>query len=210
MKERPILFSGPMVRAIIEGRKTQTRRVVNLREFQPTSPSGAGWDWDFRDRRGRWNSYTTKQLVASTHNRYGGPGDRLWVREAIVRGPTIVNDSAFYEADDGQTALDTWPWKRQRLPGMFMPRGLSRIALEVTGVRVERLNDISEGDAIAEGISRTCEDHGCSRLCGCASCIEGGCVRATWAFANLWRDINGAESWGANPWVWVVEFTRAA
>ena len=240
MKERPILFSAPMVRALLAGTKTQTRRMVKpqpaLETIEILDMASTGWVWHPRKPEFRWNNPCSEADLCRSMSEWRGPesyahpGDRLWVREtwapfdALLLGsekeePQAIGYRASEEAllhdheiyGGTPTRLDTFgiAWDRVTWkPSIFMPRWASRIPLEVTGVRVERLHDISEGDAIAEGISRTCEAHGCSRLCGCASCTEGGCERATWAYANLWREINGAESWDANPWVWVIEFRR--
>lgn len=168
MNERPIIFSGPMVRAILDGRKTQTRRVVKL------NASGRA------QRKGRnWHLADPECVLACP---YGVPGDRLWVRETWQDG-----NGGIYYATDGNTAA---PWK----PSIYMPRWASRITLEVVSVRVERLNEIGEEDAIAEG----------SQCAGVpASLTNRG------AFAKLWDSINAkTHPWASNPWVWVVEFKR--
>lgn len=173
-KERPILFSGAMVRAILDGRKTQTRRVMSERH--------------------RYHFIEASGDLALCP--YGQPSDRLWVREAIRLVPDQEPDDgtgrvlSVYNADGALTMADAWPWKRSYLPPMHCPRGLSRIDLEITRVRVERLNDCSEADAVAEG-------------CG-ANEAEDACGN----YRLLWNSINGAGAWEANPWVWVVEFRR--
>jgi hypothetical protein len=201
MRERPILFSGPMVRAILEGRKTQTRRVV-----KPLPPE--------IDVRGpKWVPNAT-DIAAGWRSRYGQPGDHLWVREtwglARFHDDGEVDDwigklpdtkpaaySVVYAADPH------WPahfddrgfnWR----PGIFTKRWASRITLEVTGVRVERLHDITEADAKAEGVEAAPF---------CKAGRPAGMEHVE-AFEDLWCDINGAESWDTNPWVWVVEFRR--
>ena len=173
-KERPILFSAPMVRALLAGTKTQTRRVVKVpkRMEGVTSPAGALVDFDCP---------------------YGRPGDRLWVRETFSydaklhfrgdRGP------CWYWADGNPEYGD---WTKPR-PSIHMPRWASRITLEITGVRVERLQSISEEDALAEGATLHKDkdpDYG-----------YAGWYRA------LWESINGPDSWAANPFVWVIEFS---
>ena len=181
MRERPILFSAPMVRAILEGRKTQTRRVART----PPHPVHG------------------HRLAAATCP-YGQPGDRLWVRETW--GPC---DGGFcYRADEpeGSTAKpDDGRWH----PSIHMLREASRITLEVTGVRVERLQSISDDDAIAEGLERHAQSPLWKR--GPLS-TDQNIVDWTGfpllAFRSIWEAINGAESWAANPWVWVVEFRR--
>lgn len=197
MKERPILFSGPMVRAILEGRKTQTRRVVKGR-WLPLVEA-------VMRVNGRW-VWTTMDYDLTTP--YGEPGDRLWVRETWAAfdldwswpgrprdlsggpWPNIV-----YRADDG---LDEHGWKRWR-PSIHMPRWACRITLEVTDVRVERLKDITEDDAMAEGwikrpdLSKDPEVHA-------DACRD-------W-FVDLWDSINAKRGygWETNPWVWRIEF----
>lgn len=176
MKERPILFSGEMVRAILEGRKTQTRRVIRdnlLSRFD---------DLNLDSYSDRNPSYETEcgQLVLMTDLcPYGQVGDRLWVRETWAYCP--YRDCFFYRADN--FSEDKFKWK----PSIHMIRAASRITLEITGVRVERLQDISEEDAIAEGMNPELP-------------------RAKFRF--LWESINGKGSWNLNPWVWVIEFKQ--
>lgn len=203
MTERPILFSAPMVRAILDGTKTQTRRIAKKMVRHPDLG----------------NLYTPGALVLEGEPQhvieracpYGRPGDRLWVREAWrvinladVFAPREITaaDRIWFEADGPHEP----PAGRYR-PGMFMPRWASRITLEITGVRVERLQEISRADAQAEGCHhddpcdhkrRFCEEIGC----------EGPDYRV--GFRNLWESINGPESWAANPWVWVIEFRRVS
>lgn len=205
MKERPILFSAPMVRVILEGRKTQTRRVVKqqpvggttLVEWNTTEKMFVPWNW----HTGGYPSggYRTGKPFAC---KYGVPGDRLWVRETYRQ---FYTDGAIYLADAGTHRLNAsseaeakrmWPgWK----PSIHMPRKYSRIDLEVTGVRVERLQVISEADAKAEGVIRNewSWDDGES-----PTTDRDG-------FECVWVAINGRDSWDANPWVWVVEFKRS-
>lgn len=205
-KERPILFSGPMVRAVLEGKKTQTRRVVNRQgdmEFDPADPHFGPY----------WLSYATDAEGEDAKVRcpYGKPGDRLWVREAWrtlnvydhLPQRELVNTKVSYDASTGRKDPSMW-WGRYR-HARFMPRWASRITLEITGVRVERLQEISEADARAEGIT----DGGCltcgeSEPCGCSDPQPD----ARDAFAWLWQSIYGTDSWFADPWVWVVEFKR--
>ncbi|NDZ11537.1 hypothetical protein C7T35_01185 [Variovorax sp. WS11] len=217
MKEQPILFSAPMVRALLAGTKTQTRRVLK----QATGPSLSigienepgvaelSWLW------GDGPSHDVHETVMKVPCPYGVPGDRLWVREAIRLVPDQEPDDgtgrvlSTYGADGSLTVADAWPWKRSYLPPMHCPRGLSRITLEVTGVRVERLQDVSEADAIAEGIEND------PRLDPAGTChwrVYGrehtGTSSPESSYESLWESINGAGSWAANPFVWVVEFRR--
>lgn len=198
-KEHPILFSDSMVRALLAGTKTQTRRIV-----KPQGSSmfplldGTGLP------RGDWFiSYPKYERVGNSGHRcpFGVPGDRLWVRESwaethVVGMPASVT---VYRAYDTLTDYGG-PWK----PSIHMPRWRSRITLEVTGVRAERVQEISEADARAEGITDGgCVNCGEHEPCGCA--IPQPDARD--AFCRLWGEINGPESWMANPWVWVVSFS---
>ncbi|WP_313629814.1 hypothetical protein [Pseudomonas sp.] len=199
IKERPILFSAPMVRAILEGRKTVTRR--------PVKGLGLQWLEDF-----------TPEYVAEAANSlcpYGKPGDRLWVRETWYCNHSEVQKGPYLQPDDMQdldqaredgdlvyAADGLSPYEQDQptwRPSIHMPRWASRILLEITDLRVERLQDVTEEQAQAEG--------------ACTSAVESfqaaGVDRpAGFAFRDLWTSINGDDSWAANPWVWVVEFKR--
>ena len=210
MKERPILFSAPMVRAIIDGRKTQTRRIVKP---QPEWAEGA-WYW----RHPRYNNglgvhyfHTDAESAAekmATVCPYGVPGDRLWVRE------TWFDNMASDDGDEARTParcvyrangefIDQFPEEYMDgkwTPSIHMPRWASRITLEVVEVRVERLQDITEHDAEREGAA-TCDHF--------ADAKRGHPLQPhKTSFAWLWNKINGRDSWIANPWVWVVVFKR--
>jgi hypothetical protein len=193
VKERPILFSAPMVRAILEGRKTVTRRAVK--------GSGLNFLADF-----------TPEYVALPENNfcpYGKPGDRLWVREtcfindyrqAGVPFEERANVDLVYRADplpdwEGEESLITWR------PSIHMPRWASRILLEITAVRVERLQEISRADIRAEGLQ-------CPPELGSDDVSPNYRDWYPAAWRQLWESINGADSWNANPWVWVVEFKQ--
>ncbi len=215
MKERPILFSGPMVRAILEGRKTQTRRAVktDLVSYNLATCEEGPLD--------------ARQIKNQVKCPYGKPGDRLWVREnwyyydkyesrnfcetrKIPYSPDGVMPGAEgfhlrrirYEATEGNPDPVS-PWRIR--PSIHMPRWASRITLEITGLRVERLNDISEADAVAEGVRYMGEGEGYEDYC-----LGPGtwCTSAKASFASLWVSINGSDSLSANPWVWVLEFKR--
>jgi len=189
IKERPILFNGAMVRALLDGSKTQTRRAVKP---QPSPSSTEA----FQCADGIWRfSHPTARCPVSheaddVRCPYGQPGDRLWVREAWtthacfdeIRPRDLTTRSLHYQAD-GQIKTG------KNRPSIHMPRWASRITLEITGVRVERLQDISETDALAEGIDQD-------------TCVPVAMYR------DLWEQINGFSSWDKNPWVWVVEFKR--
>lgn len=186
--EKPILFKDEMIRAILEGWKTQTRRIVkpckckdSLCELAPHEIAG-------EINRGHYRNCP-----------YGKPGDRLWVREnflQLMHGQVTdgrVKYCASIDPRSTGTPKNDGYWWRKR-PSIHMPRWASRITLEITGVRVERLQDISIADAKAEG-SFT---HGHS----------GAEISPRTGFRHLWARINGHESWDANPWVWVIEFKR--
>lgn len=209
MKERPILFTAPMVRALLAGTKTQTRRVAPIRKLDITRHPGDMVTWSVSFLKavkgvfgshsgGKFSELQAQSIIASQFNPYGQPGDRLWVREAFRavwsedhEPPRALTPAhrIWYEADaphqDGSGKLR---------PGIFMPRWASRIALEITGLRVERLQDISDDDSLAEGIYPT------------ATGLYPGSPRA--AYQKLWEQINGPGSWDANPCVWVIEFRR--
>lgn len=182
VKERPILFSAPMVRAILAGTKTQTRRLYKPRHSEPHEGVTDGEPW-WCDEYGDYHPLPCK---------YGAPGDRLWVKETILAAPGLDGDHAIFSADGALTKLDSWPWKRSILSSIHCPRGLSRITLGITAVRFQRLQDISEEDARAEGV------------------VGDGIIRASSVYFELWDAINGEGSWMLNPWVWAITFTRVA
>lgn len=197
MTVRPILMSAPMVRAIIDGSKTQTRRVASKLVRHPDLG----------------NLYTPGALVLEGEPQhvieracpYGRPGDRLWVREAWAPHPQDPC-TVFYRATvEAETGFPVWsgPWR----PSIHMPRRASRITLEITGVRVERLQDISEVDARAEGIDYDPGEGGVFHVRSLAGCCSD---TAAGSYRKLWEQINGPESWASNPWVWAVDFRRIA
>jgi hypothetical protein len=205
MKQRPILFSGPMVRAILEGRKTQTRRIVKPQPVFENKLGVAFWP----DGMGP----VDYRLCP-----YGQDGDRLWVKETFQTGEYAQNEprGAVYRATDPDwETCEGWKWK----PSIFMPRALSRITLEITGIRVQRLQDISEAAAMAEGIEqvgKTFVHDGKTKRRDQAGGVAGDPIMA---FAELWDSINDKNpprgeirqgihphSWQGNPWVWVIEF----
>jgi hypothetical protein len=211
-KERPILFSGPMVRALLDGSKTQTRRIVK--------PTGAHHIFQFRgtdDARGadeptgEW-AWGSSESVISKHIRcpYGKPGDRLWVRETFLYvGPGSGSDLPSYREEranpENHKAANCW-FRASRpdetlvwTPSIHMPRWASRVTLEVTGVRVERLNDCTDADAEAEGIDflRHVPD-------------ADETLTPRELYMCLWDGLKptAGSAWADNPWVWVVEFKR--
>lgn len=191
MTERPIIFSAPMIRALLDGRKTQTRRVVK----------GVPLEW--------FGSGFTPEYVALADNSlcpYGQPGDQLWVRETWHPETSDPDARAAYRADCDYDTSDCG-WR----PSIHMPRWASRILLRVTDVRVERLQAISEADAIAEGISELPLQKQEPGAWWCADPLGNSslhCRTPRAAFCRLWESIYGAGSWDANPWVWVIKFER--
>jgi hypothetical protein len=219
MKVRPILFSGAMVRAILAGRKTQTRRIVKPQPEKNIPNENSDGTHGLLLFDGVWKDYSWCP--------YGQPGDRLWVRETFCLQSSAIDLEVMGKEDlptdrplkalpDGghlfphYRATDDAPdlayddcgcdevgphchWK----PSIHMPRWVSRLSLEVTGIRVERLQDIIESDAEAEGVDflRHIPD-------------ADETLSAKVLYEILWESINGAGSWAANPWVWVVEFRR--
>ncbi|EKK1834639.1 morphogenetic protein [Klebsiella variicola] len=202
-----MIFNAEMVRALMSGRKTQTRRIIKPQPEATLSGSLSG-KWLSRPLNGL---LLPKIEDIAIHCPFGVVGDRIWVRETF-QGPLFDYDlmdsyckdptpfekpefcvykadgvpaPEFYDADDELHCC----WR----PSIHMPRWACRILLEITNVRVERLKSISDGDAIREG-------------CSTADMMSGDCVADV--FARLWASIYGSDSWNANPWVWVIEFKR--
>jgi hypothetical protein len=211
VRERPILFSAEMVRLLLAGEKTQTRRVVKLpkhiahdevelQRMQGGYPDGVRPVWE----------YDEEPNAFSTRCPFGLPGDRLWVREtwchtgtgvwtiADARGAT--DGTPIYKAD-----RDEWRGGEKWWPSIHMPRWFSRLSLEITDVRVEQLQDISDEDAQAEGafFDGTYWRGGVHPIKGTLQYWPS----PKRAFEAIWRTINGEESWAQNPWVWVVSFS---
>lgn len=189
MKEIPILFSTPMVQAILEGRKTMTRRIVKDVETDVTLI-------DRYNKTGAWTQWIDRKIAKQMKCRYGQPGDVLWVRETFG----IYSDAFLFKAGD-IGIFKGIKWK----PSIHMFKDYARIWLKVEEIRVERLQKISEGDARREGVKFASSTIGPCYL----DYINGGYNAMTTAyhsFRSLWRKINGIESWDSNPWVWVIEF----
>ncbi len=231
IREKGLIFNSEMVRAILDGRKTQTRRPIKWKQTRFTEigerEDGSKWPWseDAEHACDFWHPCP-----------FGAVGDRIWVRETwgVVshafsddglmidwvpdRPTTAIHEMPFgngyysghaiYAADGDFTWGDDDGYEDGRScwkPSIHMPRAASRILLEITDVRVERLNAISEEDARAEGIiDGGCLNCGEPEPCGCANPEPD----ATDAFAYLWQSIYGQDNWNANPWVWVIEFKR--
>lgn len=236
MKERPILFSGPMVRAILDGRKTQTRRVINPQPLLETDalrdvPGENRWWAAWIDSEEEFG-VTYKPLGSDQQHEwacpYGVPGDRLWVRETwALIGALLIDPCLNYRADNSQrpinhhkTHADMWypagsnqwidgetlmkvPDKDGWRPSIFMPRWASRITLEITDVRVQRVQEISEEDARAEGCGAV--DYASGREC----ILDPALGSYRLHFHSLWDSINGKKyPWALNPWVWALTFRR--
>lgn len=218
MKERPILFSGPMVRAILDGRKTQTRRVIKP---QPSGGWLKGTPIVYRETRNDPAFYALRTAKGITKSDlkcpYGMGGDRLWVRESFwraeVEGHGIGNQFIVYEEEMKKQpepkelrpvrSLGAWGHR----PSIHMPRWASRINLEIIETKVERLQDITEGDARDEGMEYRNDTRGWHS--GTELPI-GVCPSAHEAFRLTWNVINHGRGfgWDVNPWVWVVSFRR--
>lgn len=228
MKERPVLFNGEMVRAILDGRKTQTRRVMKIQpELIPLE--------DEFGMPGYWiPCNAARSMVRNEEMRiacpYGLKGDRLWVRETFMdlTGTGIEANTGLYEgyayrADTPPGSLGDETRKEYKLkwtPSLHMPRKACRLVLEITGVRVERLNAISHEDAEREGIHTEVWD----QTVVARNYAAEDAFFQFWSesmshyvdmhelyrasFRSLWQSIYGAESWKANPWCWVIEFKR--
>ena len=233
MADRPIIFSAPMVRALLEGRKTQTRRLLKLAGRSPDYIGPAGcqddptcWGWEMPDLGG----YVTiegddKDHLPGWRNGWRdwqgayAPGDRLYVREAFI-GPYAYEVNEYPPRDWGNKAI-WFPadgpvpekhagqfWHRAR-PSIHMPRWASRLTLTVTDVRVQRLQDISEADAIAEGIERLKSGRGFYDPTVSHAAVRFGewTSTARQGFCRLWNSLHGHGAWDANPWVVAVTFT---
>ncbi|HHE5405601.1 TPA: morphogenetic protein [Klebsiella michiganensis] len=216
MKERGMIFNGEMVRAILDGRKTQTRRPVKF----PVHDKNLGCELAGNELAG--------ELSAGNYlnSAFGKPGDRIWVREtwqaihdycdenghvderryarSIPRHRGNYWHPVYEEAWGNESREDReFPWR----PSIHMPRWASRILLEITNVGVQRLQDISSGDAVREGI---CQLPASGRYCLSPGdqYFGGASHSAKEVYSWLWSSIYGEESWKANPWVWVIEFKR--
>lgn len=208
MKERSIRMTGPEVRAILAGNKTQKRIVMKP---QPETNQHGLLIWWRGGNGGQLKEHNFRELIPA-HCPYGRPGDRLWVRETH-KFENDKGDCIFYKADGVRHYVqdngewlrpeDMWYWR----PSIHMPRWASRITLEVESVRVERLQDISEEDAKAEGIEfvQGDEDTTTGFLSHDGTALLDTAKRA---YYYLWESINGIKSWERNEWVWAITFRR--
>lgn len=231
MKARPIIFSAAMVQALLAGRKTQTRRVIKNpinKIHWGGEPKKLFADWalsylkTFNEETGtvyfEVQSEVDDTTTCSTKCPFGGVGDLLWVREVwrvekaldCDKPSEIEPHMPVDYAADGTEQNRHWNWMHPAFAGkwrtpLFMPRWASRLTLEITGVRVERVQDISEADAIAEGC------RGYRMDTGLEWADMERWVEPEEEYAQLWDSLHGkdpAHAWAANPWVWVLEFKR--
>lgn len=234
MKERPLLFSAPMIQAILAGNKTQTRRIVkpdgvNAIEYMAGSNDdqtefeflglryGPWIDDANKEQAPEWLVYCSEypeEGIIPIGQGYGVAGDQIWVKETWQAAigwdrtkPSEIDKHApiFFPADGSELHVDAWDdWETRAYgklrPSIFMPRWASRIQLEITCIRIERLQDCSEADAVAEGIKVDECGHAIRKI----DDVAWGSAKG--AYAELWESINGPGSWAANPWVWVLEF----
>lgn len=239
MKERPILFSAPMVLAILAGKKTQTRRIITERNSTVLGQSGKslwhhlhfdhpngvhkdrgthifgmGPDCDYLHVPA-WHPEAPEDVVQYRVRPINEPADRLWVREAFreydhVWTPESMESAVQFRADfkcraNGRDVAEVLAPEIGWRPSIFMPRPASRISLEITQVRAERLCDISENDASAEGVLRKSLNDG-REVYACGE--SNWTLDARAAYRMLWESINGAGSWLRNDWVWIYDFRR--
>lgn len=230
MKTRPILFSAPMVQALLDGRKTQTRRTA--KDIYPDANWCGGHVIRSKSISAAIDAFNERKGMPlpgdPTPCPYGQPGDLLWVREAFSGPHCMEKTKEFPALPPGQWPEESeiWYWAdgepdhgdwTSPRPSIHMPRAASRLTLEITGVRVERLNDISEADAQAEGLGAITKDgklvkYGIPDSDGLPGTDNFGWPWDQWdrdprvAYQRLWESLKGPGSWDANPWVWVLEF----
>jgi hypothetical protein len=210
-------MTAESVRAILAGAKFQTRRLIEMREFGPSDT--VGYDWTFRDRRALWNDYTTKRLLESKWCRFH-VGDRLWVKEAWSHDAQDLDAcrAAYEDAGGGigfgpyYRATEVGPDTLRWISPLFMPRWASRLTLEVTEVRVQRLQEIGEQDARAEGVRELPLQEGEPGAWWTYDVTAGAALHGrdpTAAYRKGWDRINGKRApWASNPWVWAITFQR--
>ncbi len=208
MNFKPILFNTEMVQAILDGRKTQTRRIIKSRhesgrfaickniDGQVEQICSLGWD----------EENVEKDIICP----YGHPGDALWVRETWqitdFLHPEDENYGYIYKASENGRAWenndDEWKWK----PSIHMPKEACRLFLKIKDIRLERLQDISEEDAIAEGVEKIADYGNTGYKLYTEPDAAYSDIDAVYSFESLWQSLNGPDSWEANPWVWVISF----
>lgn len=212
---KPILFSGPMVRAILDGRKTQTRRLIGRNQLQPSETPG--YDWTFRGRApvrsiaqqqrrkgSGWQDLTTEELLALCP--YGSPGDRLRVRETFcLRDPEHHPERGYWYAATDDVDEPRWT------PSIFMPRAASRITLLITDVRVQRLRDIGDEDATAEGVTRGVvlpDEDGPARVGYVLGDDDGRCTLHPTPRDAFAAGCDSIGPWASNPPVFAISFRK--
>lgn len=218
-KERSIICNAQDVRALLAGTKTQTRRIVKARSDRDMGPRCVLRPHELAGEVNGGNYHNSP---------YGQPGDRLWVRETFIQGWPLVDGVADqFDEDGAEKPITTWyratspglTWSDEDggrheppkwRPSVHMPRAASRITLEITGIRVERLQSISNADAIAEGIERQHDGIGWKRgpISGDIPNTATRTASPRLAYQSLWESVNGTDSWGLNPLVMVIEFKR--
>ena len=209
MTERPIIFNGEEVRAILRGEKTQTRQPVKPQPIFLHEANPPRWLWAVK----KWHQVEwvdkIQPLSIVDYCPFGQPGDRLWIRETFVEHPQF-SELAYRAEGEEFEGGGGFTWKPKWSPPVYMPRKFSRITLEITDVRAEQVQDITEDDARAEGVD--------TEFRIAVARIDGGPYRHIQyhcshrgGFANTWRKLYAKRpgfSWDANPWVWVITFKR--
>lgn len=216
VEEKSILFNAEMVKAVLGGRKTQTRRAIMVGRGVPLSEDGA-WQWspkvclpdEYGPREGVWWSVGNGHAFKCP---FGKAGDRLWVRESFFVQPGIWQrhhgpQPVEYSADvDDRAQLEDY----DRKPSIHMPRWASRLTLGIVEVRAQKLQDLADSDAVAEGIERVGGRHCLSPWRNYRKGVEGemsmDCSCPRRSFMTLWESIHGKGAWEANPWVWATTF----
>lgn len=203
MKETGLMFKAPLVRAILEGRKTQTRRLVKPAPAadQPLQHITTETGWVYARSMEQINSQNIRRI--RWESPVGKPGDRIYVRETHAHHPQFAQMAFRADGEEFEDA-DGWLWVPKWTPAIHMKKEEARIWLEITGVRVERLQSISRADAIAEGIQFFNGDHECGAKNYLDKTDMDYSLCPTDSFETLWRSTGG--DWEANPWVWVIDF----
>lgn len=222
VKERPILFTSAMIQALLKNRKTQTRRIIKPQPVKADQQVfGNSLVWRPNKTSAYYFDPEDKKSIESAfphlYSPYGTKGDFLWVQEEysleLVESPVykcIYSDGAIasviLSAKEEQKLLKRKSGITKKQPGRFMYRSCSRITLEVTDIRVQRLQDITEEEAIAEGIEKTSSMHGYSYYRDYL--YGGGDLKPIESFRSLWESLHGKNAWQNNIWLWVVEFQK--
>ncbi len=215
-KEKPILFSTEMVQAILEGRKTQTRRVIKPQPEWKDRKGLCSQGWSWSDKNTKLSSYPEADSFSEAISLccpYGNVGDILWVRETWQETTWMTKEDENYgfiyraseNGKDWEDNTEDWKWK----PSIFMPKEACRIKLRIVNVRVERLQDISEEDAIKEGVESFYSENLGKKLFKEYGYKNSYTGFPDISFKSLWDSINYDKfPWHKNPWIWVLEFER--